>query len=103
MQRIDSTAIAIHVCRACDRPLVQPETVEPRGADWFVSLRCPNCDWTAEEIIDQKTADRFDEELDRGMEELLELLVLVTQRNMRDYTNRFVGALLADAILPEDF
>jgi RNase P subunit RPR2 len=96
-------ATAPHVCRACVRPLVQPETVEPRGQDWFVVLRCPNCGWTAGEVIDQQAADRFDQELERGTQQLFELLTLVTERNMRDYAQRFIGALRADAILPEDF
>jgi hypothetical protein len=92
-----------HVCRACGLPLVQPEEWEPEGRGWRVVLWCPSCGWSAEEVLDQETADRFDVELDRGTGRLVAACERITTLNMRDYTNRFIGALTADAVLPEDF
>jgi hypothetical protein len=66
-------------------------------------LRCPNCGWAGEELLDQETADRFDDEIERGTDHLLALLAVVTELNMREYADRFAAALQADAILPEDF
>ena len=45
----------------------------------------------------------FDEELDRGMEELAADLGRLARANMADDVDRFVAALNADAIQPMDF
>ena len=87
----------LHVCPECDRGLVYP--VEW----WEVLLRCPNCEWNELGVFDQDTVDRFDDELDRGTEALMRDLQRLTQANMEDEIERFVSALGADAILPEDF
>ncbi len=70
---------------------------------WEVLLRCPNCEWNDVGVYDQTTVDRFDDELDRGTEALMRDLKRLTQANMEDEIERFVLALAADAILPEDF
>jgi hypothetical protein len=49
------------------------------------------------------TLERLDEELDRGTDQLIEALARLTERNMRDYLDRFATALAYDAILPSDF
>jgi hypothetical protein len=48
-----------------------------------VVVRCANCGWTAEEVLDQETVDRFQAEIDRGTEQLAALLTYVTERNKR--------------------
>jgi hypothetical protein len=92
-----------HVCRGCGLPLVQPERVEAERLRWRVYLRCPNCDWTAEELLDDAALRRLDEELERGTEQLIVAMHETTHENMREYAERFVSALAADAILPADF
>ena len=47
--------------------------------------------------------DRFDEELDRGTEALVEDLTRLQQANMEDEIERFTSALASDAIWPMDF
>jgi hypothetical protein len=47
-------------------PFLQPESAAPHGRDWRVLLRCANCGWAADKVLDQETVDRFDEEFDRG-------------------------------------
>ena len=51
----------------------------------------------------QSEVDRYDEELDRGGQELIEDLRALTRANMEDEAERFAGALASDSILPEDF
>jgi hypothetical protein len=68
-----------------------------------VLLRCPNCEWSATDTFDQATVDRFDEQLDVGTEILLRDLKRLQQANMEAECDRFVRAINADAILPEDF
>ena len=92
-----------HVCQSCRLPLVQPLRVEAELSRWRVYLRCPNCGWTAEELLDDAALRRLDEELDRGTEELIVAMREIIDLNMREYTARFVSALAADAIVPADF
>jgi hypothetical protein len=84
-------------------PLVQPQRVEAEQLQWRVYLRCPNCHWTAEVLLDDAALRRLDDELERGTEELIVAMREVTDSNMREYADRFVSALAADAILPADF
>ena len=94
----------LHVCPDCDRELVFPvEWSEVSPTHWEVLLRCPNCEWSEVGNFDQPTVDRFDEQLDIGSEILLGDLKRLQQANMEDEIDRFVRAIDADAILPEDF
>src|SRR5829696_7253069 len=87
-----------------DGGLVYPvEWEEASPTHWEVLLRCPNCEWGQLGVFDQDTVDRFDEQLDVGTETLLRDLKRLQQANMEDEADRFVRALAADAILPEDF
>jgi hypothetical protein len=94
----------LHLCPCCDRDLVFPvEWEEVSPTHWEVLLRCPNCEWSEINTFDQPTVDRFDEQLDIGTEILLRDLKRLQQANMEDEIDRFVRAVNADAILPEDF
>jgi hypothetical protein len=92
-----------HVCRGCTLPLVQPQRVVAERRSWRVYLRCPNCGWTAEELLDELALKKLDEELERGTQQLIVAMRHATDVNMREYVSRFVEALAADAIVPADF
>jgi hypothetical protein len=95
---------ALHVCQDCDSGLVYPlHWREVARASWEVTLRCPNCEWTTTDVYDQDTVERFDEELDRGTDSLVDDLKRLTAANMEDEVERFALALAGDHILPEDF
>jgi hypothetical protein len=94
----------LHICPECDRTLVYPvEWEEVSPTHWEVLLRCPNCDWTEVGVYDQRTVDRFDEQLDDGTEALMRDLDRLTKANMEEEIERFTLALGSDLILPEDF
>jgi hypothetical protein len=94
----------LHECPECDRTLVYPvEWEEASPTQWEVLLRCPNCEWTHVGVFDQAVVDRFDEQLDRGTECLVEDLMRLTQANMEDEIERFTYALASNAIWPMDF
>ena len=94
----------LHVCGTCDSELVYPIDWEEVGeTHWEVRLRCPNCEWTGTGTFEQDTVERFDEELDRGTEALVRDLKRMMQANMEDEIERFVNALQAGHIVPEDF
>jgi hypothetical protein len=94
----------LHVCGTCDSELVYPVDWEEAGDEhWEVTLRCPNCGWTGTGVFEQDVVERFDEELDRGTEALVRDLKQLMQANMEDEIDRFVSALQAGHIVPEDF
>jgi hypothetical protein len=94
----------LHVCPDCTSPLVAPVAWEQAGpAQWAITLECPNCSWWDADIFDEAAVECFDEELDRGTEALVRDLMRLMRANMEDDVERFVAALRADAVLPEDF
>jgi hypothetical protein len=95
---------ALHVCPACASELVYPTDWAPADRTrWSVELRCPDCEWNGAGVYAQEVVDRFDEALDGGTEQLLADLTTLTRANMEEQLQRFVDALWADDILPEDF
>jgi hypothetical protein len=94
----------LHVCLDCSSDLVYPVQWEESGSEnWSVLLHCPNCDVYREGVFSQDTVEVFDEELDRGADALARDYKRLMRANMSEEIDRFVGALTADAILPEDF
>ena len=94
----------LHVCGECSSDLVYPVEWDESGAThWEVTLRCPNCEWNGTGVFSQDVVERFDEELDRGTEQLVRDLKRMMHANMEDEIERFVHALEADHILPDDF
>jgi len=94
----------LHVCPDCDARLVYPvHWTEVDRASWEVTLRCPNCEWLTTGVFDQETVERFDEELDRGTDSLVDDLKRLIHANMEEDIERFAHALARDHILPEDF
>jgi hypothetical protein len=91
-------------CGTCGSDLVYPVEWEEVGTVyWQVSLRCPNCEWVGTGVFDQRSVDRFDEQLDRGIETMVHDLRRLSHANREEEIERFVAALAADAILPVDF
>jgi hypothetical protein len=94
----------LHLCLDCSSDLVYPVQWEESGMEnWSVLLHCPNCDVYREGIFTQDTVELFDEELDRGADALARDYKRLMRANMAEEIERFVGALTAGAILPEDF
>ena len=94
----------LHVCVECDAELVYPVQWEEAGPEnWSVLLHCPNCHVFREGVFTQDNVELFDEELDRGADALARDYKRLMRANMADEIERFLGALEAGAILPEDF
>jgi hypothetical protein len=98
------TTEGMHVCSNCASKLVQPVNWHEQGDGyWHVELRCPECEWWGRDSYPQSEVDSYDEELDRGGQELIEDLRSLTRANMDEEADRFALALASDSILPEDF
>jgi RNase P subunit RPR2 len=94
----------MHACPTCSSVLVQPVNWHEQGdGAWHVELRCPECEWWGRHTYSQSEVDCYDEELDRGGQELIEDLRALTRANMEEEADRFAMALASDSILPEDF
>jgi hypothetical protein len=94
----------LHVCPHCDGELVQPVAwSEASEGQWGLLLKCPNCEWSDEGIYTQDEVEHFEEQLDEGVSEMIRDLKCLTHANMVDEIDRFIAALRADQILPEDF
>src|SRR5207244_3262646 len=60
-----STDRLLHVCPDCESNLVYPvQWEEADEAHWQITLRCPNCERTEEDVFPQGTCDGFDDELE---------------------------------------
>jgi hypothetical protein len=94
----------LHVCPECASDLVQPVAwIEAAGDGWELTLSCPNCRWGYVGVCTDEQVENFEEKLDDGVETMLRDLQRLTHANMADQVDRFVSALRADVILPEDF
>jgi hypothetical protein len=83
---------------------VYPAHWEESGPEnWSVLLHCPNCELFRQGVFSQENVELFDEELDRGADALVRGHARLQRANMAEEIERFVSALKADAILPEDF
>ena len=63
----------------------------------------PSASGAAAASTTRTLVDRFDEALDDGTQAVLDDLELLTRANMQEQIERFVAAIDADLILPEDF
>ena len=94
----------LHICPDCECRLVQPVAwSETENEEWELELSCPNCGWTVEDVFEQSAVEALEEELDEGLAAMLADLQRLTHANMVEEVDRFVAALSADLILPEDF
>lgn len=93
----------MHCCPSCDSILVQPANWNEQDGHWNVELRCPECEWWGLDSYSQDEVDRYEQELDRSGQTLIEDLCALTRANMKEEADRFAAALATDNILPEDF
>ena len=102
--RPGKSSAGMHTCPSCSSVLVQPSSwrEQPDG-HWLVELHCPECEWWDCDSFSQREVDRYDEELDRGAQELIEDLRALTRANMEEEMERFALALDSGGLLPEDF
>jgi uncharacterized protein with PIN domain len=99
-----ATEADLHICPECASDLVYPVAWEEADhSRWEVSLRCPNCEWSTTGVFEEEAIQRFDDTLDRGTEALVSDLRQLTRANMEEDVERFVSAISAGHVLPEDF
>ncbi|MGH2859930.1 MAG: hypothetical protein ACRDLT_00325 [Solirubrobacteraceae bacterium] len=101
---VDAERRDLHVCPSCQSDLVQPmawsETPDGR---WDLALECPNCARSESGTFTRLQVEKLEDHLDEGLTEMIADLQRLTQANMAADVDRFVAALSAGFILPEDF
>ena len=101
---VDADRRELHVCPGCQSDLVQPmawsETPDSR---WDLVLECPNCGRSESGTFTRLQVEKLEDHLDEGLTEMIADLQRLTQANMAADVDRFVSALDAGFILPEDF
>ena len=104
LRSVESADRDLCVCEVCASELVEPVEWAAAGPEqWRVALWCPDCDYWTEGVFSQECVDRFDERLDEGTSVIVADLKQLEQANFAADVEQFVGALMAGAILPEDF
>jgi hypothetical protein len=94
----------LHVCPSCGSHLVQPVAwSEAAPEQWELILECPNCWWSGDGRYGRDEVDQLEECLDDGLATVLADLKRLSHANMAEDIDRFVAALDADYVLPEDF
>ena len=96
----------LDVCVACGRTFVVPSAileVVPSERRYTVELTCNNCGHSRVGTYDEQAMEDLDRALDRDQSALQATARRVYRENMLAEIERFVAALDANLILPEDF
>ena len=84
--------------------MVQPVTwTEASERTLGAAAPLPQLRWSTEGVFEQAAVEELEERLDEGLADMLSDLQRLTQANMAEEIDRFLAALQADLILPEDF
>jgi len=101
---VDSESRELHICPSCECDLVQPISwSETTDGQWDLALECPNCGHGESGTFTRLQVEQLEDHLDEGLTEMIADLQRLTQANMAADVDRFVSALEAGFILPEDF
>lgn len=101
---VDAERRELHLCPGCASELVQPMSWSETGdGRWELVLECPNCGRSESGTFTRLQVERLEDHLDEGLTEMIADLQRLTQANMAADVDRFVAALDAGLILPEDF
>jgi hypothetical protein len=96
---------SLHICNACDRDFIVPvSVVDLIDHDrCIVELQCTNCGIASLGVHDDRSLMELDRRMDRAQEEMREAIEVLEMAEELERVDRFVRALQADLILPEDF
>ena len=95
----------LRFCPTCRQPFVAPREILATEDDGHhvVDLACANCEWSAIERHDGERLGALDRALDRDTAQIEAAAQALALSLELDRIDRFVAALHAGHILPEDF
>ena len=91
-------------CPSCGSGYVIPaDWAEREEKAWWIRLRCGECESVREVVVSNATAQRYDERLDRGMDEIARALHRLEREQMAREAETFATALELDLLDAGDF
>ena len=105
MRQDDHITTQLHVCTDCHQPFVVPVSVLDviDGDRCVVELHCTNCDETRIGVHDDSELTSLDEQLELTTEVLRNTLDVFDAVEEWERAERFIEALHAGHIVPDDF
>ena len=101
---VDTEARELHVCPTASPTWSSRRAgTTPGDGRWDLVLECPNCGASESGIFTRLQVERLEDHLDEGLTAMIADLQRLTQANMSADIDRFVAAMDAGLILPEDF
>ena len=101
---VPARPVAADACTECASAFVQPLSFNRRADQrWDVDLRCPECEWHGIRVLDEDACEILLDAVEAGTAALLADLEAFAASSMAADVERFVDALHAGLILPEDF
>lgn len=95
---------SLHICPECKGAFVFPvQAFEIGMRQYDVTLHCANCDAERTGIYYAGELEQLDLAMDESMRAVIDFHDELHRFNKRDEVDRFVAAIHADQILPEDF
>jgi hypothetical protein len=93
------------MCRVCLRPFLVPLSIVPLVSQngYVVELECTNCEDSTVALLAEDQMEDLDRELDRQTGRIRHALAELRLAEDLNEVDRFVEALHAGHILPEDF
>lgn len=91
-------------CPECAADSVYPVDWEAFGeTHWWIALRCGACATRAEVLVDNAAAQRFDRDLDRAQDQMVDAADRLELEIMSAQVEVFTTALESDLIHADDF
>ena len=92
------------VCVGCHADFVNPASWhELSETHWWIRLRCGECGFVRDVEVTNEEAQRFERELDRGVEQIAAAFVRLDRERMIADSDAITAALERDLIDPGDF
>jgi hypothetical protein len=95
----------LQLCEACEREFIVPVSVVDLidGERCIVELACMNCGTASLGVHDDRSLMELDRRLDESQDLMRQAIEVFEIADDLERIDRFVRALRADQILPEDF
>ena len=92
------------ICQSCGSGYVIPtDWAERDEAAWWIRLRCGECGSGREVVVSDATAQRYDQRLQQGMDEIARALHRQELEQMARDAETFATALDLDLLDADDF
>ena len=96
--------VDLTICRSCGSGYVVPtDWAERDEARWWMRLRCGECGSVREAVVPDAAAQRYDQRLAQGMDEIARALHRQELEQMERDAETFAAALELDLLDPGDF